>query len=309
METRIDSTRDSAAAPSALGGPSTDPSQEHVARLVVQGTDQPGIVSQITGVLAEFGANIASLDQHTSDPEGGRFFQRTVFSLPHLSTVVDELRTTLDMALECFDLEWRLIEAKKRKRVAVFASKSDHCLLDLLWRQRRGELPVNITMVISNHPDLSDDVRAFGIPYFYVPVERGKREEAEARHLELLRNNVDLVVLARYMQILTEDFIDNVGVPVVNIHHSFLPAFIGAAPYRKAKERGVKLIGATAHYVTKDLDEGPIIAQDVISVTHKESAADLQRRGADVERRVLSTAVGAHCEDRVLRDGDVTVVF
>ncbi|WP_146341963.1 formyltetrahydrofolate deformylase [Nesterenkonia sp. NBAIMH1] len=286
-----------------------DPQQENTARLIVQGTDRPGIVRAITGTLADFGANIASLDQHTSDPEGGRFFQRTLFSLPNLSAVVEDLRTRLGEVLSEFGMEWQLVEAKRLKRVAVFASKSDHCLLDLLWRQRRGELPVIITMVVSNHPDLSDDVRAFGIPYFYVPVEKGRREEAEARHLELLQDNVDLVVLARYMQVLTEDFINRVGVPIINIHHSFLPAFIGAGPYRKAKERGVKLIGATAHYVTKDLDEGPIIAQDVISVTHQETADDLQRRGADVERRVLSTAVEAHCEDRVLRDGNATIVF
>ncbi|WP_258933693.1 formyltetrahydrofolate deformylase [Nesterenkonia pannonica] len=286
-----------------------DPQQENTARLIVQGTDCPGIVRAITGTLADFGANIASLDQHTSDPEGGRFFQRTLFSLPNLSAVVEDLRTRLGEVLNEFGMEWQLVEAKRLKRVAVFASKSDHCLLDLLWRQRRGELPVSITMVVSNHPDLSDDVRAFGIPYFYVPVEKGRREEAEARHLELLQDNVDLVVLARYMQVLTEDFINRVGVPIINIHHSFLPAFIGAGPYRKAKERGVKLIGATAHYVTKDLDEGPIIAQDVISVTHRETADDLQRRGADVERRVLSTAVEAHCEDRVLRDGNATIVF
>lgn len=283
--------------------------QENTARLIVQGTDQPGLVAAITSTLVEFGANIASLDQYTSDPEGGRFFQRTVFTLANLSTVVPELEAALEEKLSGFGLSWRLVEAKKLKRVAVFASKSDHCLLDLLWRQRRGELPVNITMAISNHPDLSDDVRSFGIPYFYVPVEKGRHEEAEVRHLELLKNNVDLVVLARYMQILSEDFINDVGVPVINIHHSFLPAFIGAAPYRKAKERGVKLIGATAHYVTKDLDQGPIIAQDVISVTHKETAEDLQRHGADVERRVLSSAVEAHCEDRVLRDGAATIVF
>jgi len=282
---------------------------DDVARLIVQGTDQPGLVAAITGVLSEAGANIASLDQHTSDPEGGRFFQRTVFTLPNLSVVLPDLRERLGEVLSDFDLTWTLAPANQRKRVAVFSSKSDHCLLDLLWRHRRGELPIDITMVVSNHPDHSDDVRAFGIPFFHVPVEKDRREEAEAKHLELLKGNVDLVVLARYMQIISEDFIDDVGVPIINIHHSFLPAFIGAGPYRKAKERGVKLIGATAHYVTKDLDEGPIIAQDVISVTHEDTAADLQRRGADVERRVLSSAVEAHCEERVLRDGNVTIVF
>ena len=289
--------------------PVPEPGQENVARLVLKGTDQSGIVAATTDALARFGANIVSLDQHTSDPAGGRFFQRTVFTLPNLSAAIEDLRGALGTRLAEFGLEWQLIEARKRKRVAVFVSKSDHCLLDLLWRQRRGELPVNITMVVSNHPDLSEDVRAFGIPYFYIPADRSRRTEAEARQLELVQGNVDLIVLARYMQIITEDFIERAGVPIINIHHSFLPAFIGAGPYRKAKERGVKLIGATAHYVTKDLDEGPIISQDVINVSHRESVADLQRRGADVERRVLSTAVEAHCEDRVIRDGNVTIVF
>jgi len=296
-------------APLGLSGPHIDPARADVARLIVQGTDRPGIVSRITSTLTEIGANIASLDQHTSDPEGGRFFQRTIFTLPHLATQLEELSDRLSDALGGMGMSWQLIEAKKRKRVAVFASKADHCLLDLLWRQRRGELPVIITMVVSNHPDLSDDVRAFGIPFFCVPVQKGRRNEAEARQLELLQNNVDLVVLARYMQVLSEDFINDINVPIINIHHSFLPAFIGAGPYQKAKERGVKLIGATAHYVTKDLDAGPIISQDVISVTHRDSTTDLKRNGADVERRVLSSAVKAHCEDRVLRDGSVTIVF
>lgn len=296
-------------APLHLGANNTDPKLENVARLIVQGTDRPGIVASITQSLSEAGANIASLDQYSSDPEGGRFFQRTVFTTPNLSTKVDALQHRLTQALGPLGMEWQLVEAKRRKRVAVFASKTDHCLLDLLWRQRRGELPVNITMVVSNHPDLSDDVRAFGIPYFHIPVEKENREQAEARHLELLKDNVDLVVLARYMQILTEDFIEEVGVPIINIHHSFLPAFIGAGPYRKAKERGVKLIGATAHYVTKDLDEGPIIEQDVIRVSHADDVAQLTRYGADVERAVLSRAVKAHCEDRVIRDGNATVVF
>ncbi|MCC3266827.1 formyltetrahydrofolate deformylase [Arthrobacter gengyunqii] len=315
MDTSTISSSAAAAAPRL--GPAPVPAEsaasghraDDVARLVVKGTDQSGIVAAITETLAQFDGNIVSLDQHTSDPAGGRFFQRTVFTLPNLSTVLEDLRRALDTRLADFKLDWQLIEAKKRKRTAVFVSKSDHCLLDLLWRQRRGELPMDITMVISNHPDLSEDVRPFGIPYFYIPADRENRAEAEARQLELLRGNVDLVVLARYMQIITEDFIEQAGVPIINIHHSFLPAFIGAAPYRKAKERGVKLIGATAHYVTKDLDEGPIISQDVIHVSHRESAGDLQRRGADVERRVLSHAVQAHCEDRVIRDGNVTIVF
>jgi formyltetrahydrofolate deformylase len=195
------------------------------------------------------------------------------------------------------------------KRVAIFASKSDHCLLDLLWRQRHGELPVTVSMVISNHPDTAEEVRSFGIPFFHVPSAGPDKTAAEAEHLRLLQGNVDFVVLARYMQILSGEFIAGVGVPIINIHHSFLPAFIGAGPYAKAKERGVKLIGATAHYVTEDMDEGPIIEQDVVRVTHAETAADLQRRGADVERMVLSRAVKWHSEDRVIRSGSQAIVF
>ena len=195
------------------------------------------------------------------------------------------------------------------KRVAIMASMADHCLLDLLWRNRRGELDMSVAMVISNHPDLADQVRPFGVPFLHVPATADSRAHAEQRHLELMRGNVDLVVLARYMQIVTPAFLAEVGCPIINIHHSFLPAFLGAAPYRRAKERGVKLVGATAHYVTENLDEGPIIEQDVVRVDHRQGVQDLVRLGADVERLVLSRAVLWHCEDRIIRYGNQTVVF
>ncbi|WP_169989038.1 formyltetrahydrofolate deformylase [Microbispora sp. H10836] len=279
-------------------------------RLIVQGEDRPGIVSAVSSALTSVGANIVSLDQYSSDPGGGRFFQRTVFHLVDLSNRLQELGKILDARLgEELGLTWRLVEARKPKRVGILASKADHCLLDLLWRQRRGEIPMTVPMVISNHPDLGDDVRQFGIPFIHVPVTKDTKAEAEKEHLNLLKGNVDVVVLARYMQILSGDFLDEIGVPVINIHHSFLPAFIGAGPYQKAKERGVKLVGATAHYVTEDLDEGPIIEQDVVRVSHEHTTADLQRRGADVERQVLSRAVAWHCEDRIIRDGNTTVIF
>ncbi len=282
---------------------------QNYGRLIVWGADRSGIVVNVSAVLAEHGANIISLDQSSSDPEGGRFFQRTVFHLPELSARLDELERALTVKLGELGLEFRLVEAKRRKRVAVFVSKADHCLLDLLWRQRRGELPVTVSMVVSNHSDLGDEVRQFGIPFHHVPVDKGGKAAAERKQLDLLGGNVDLLVLARYMQIVSGDFLDELGVPVINIHHSFLPAFTGAGPYQRAKERGVKLVGATAHYVTEDLDEGPIIEQDVIRVSHRESVRDLQRKGADVERLVLSRAVSWHCEDRVIRDGNTTVVF
>ena len=206
-------------------------------------------------------------------------------------------------------MDFRLTEAAKPKRVAILASKEDHCLLDLLWRNRRGELDMSVSMVISNHPDLADQVRPFGVPFLHVPSTKDIRAEAEQRLLDLLRGNVDLVVLARYMQILTPQFLSNVGCPLINIHHSFLPAFIGAAPYRRAKERGVKLVGATAHYVTEELDDGPIIEQDVVRVDHRHAVEDLMRLGADVERVVLSRAVLWHCQDRIIRYGNQTVIF
>ena len=278
--------------------------------LLVEGEDRPGLVRAISSALSENGANIVSLDQYTDDPEGGHFFQRTVFHLDDFAAVRPAIEESLEAALgNGLDLTWTLTDRSAPKRVAILASTSDHCLLDLLWRQRRGEIPMTVPMVISNHTVVADDVRSFGIPFVHVPSQGPDKSAAEERILELLVGNVDVVVLARYMQILSEDFLERIGVPVINIHHSFLPAFIGAAPYRKAKERGVKLIGATAHYVTGDLDEGPIIEQDVVRVTHADTAADLQRRGADVERAVLARAVAWHCQDRVIRNGRETVVF
>ncbi|MFV0373670.1 formyltetrahydrofolate deformylase [Microbacterium sp.] len=277
--------------------------------LLVEGTDRPGLVHAITGVLTRHGANIVSLDQHNDGIEGGSFFQRAVFRIDGFvaerPAIEADLESTLGTGL---GLTWRLAD-RTPKRVAILASTSDHCLLDLLWRQRRGEIAMTVPMVISNHTAVADDVRSFGIPFLHVPSQGPDKSAAEARIIELLRGNVDLVVLARYMQILSSGFLAEIGVPVINIHHSFLPAFIGAAPYRKAKERGVKLIGATAHYVTEDLDEGPIIEQDVARAGHADDAAELQRRGANVERGVLARAVMWHCQDRVIRHGRETIVF
>jgi formyltetrahydrofolate deformylase len=261
-------------------------------------------------LLAEFGANIVSLDQYSSDPQGGEFYQRTEFQLEDFPAVREQLEAAIQSRIGVpYGAEWSLSGAAYRKRVAILVSRTDHCLLDLLWRHRRGELPVDVAMVISNHPDLAEEVRRFGVPYFYVPVNDGDKQAAEQEHLRLLEGNVDFIVLARYMQIISGDFLRGDGVPIINIHHSFLPAFIGAGPYQKAKDRGVKLIGATAHYVTEDLDEGPIIEQDVVRVSHADSTQDLMRRGADVERLVLARAVAWHAEDRVLRSGNSTIVF
>jgi formyltetrahydrofolate deformylase len=241
---------------------------------------------------------------------GGRFFQRLVFHLPGLTEALPELeRAFAEEIAGRFDITFRLRDVSVPPRVVLFVSRYDHCLLDLLWRWRRGELPIDVVQVVSNHPDLEADVADFGVPYEHIPVTRATKPEAEQRQLDLLAGRADLVVLARYMQILSGDFLDRAGIPVINIHHSFLPAFAGAGPYERAKERGVKLIGATAHYATVDLDEGPIIEQDVIRVSHRHSAADLVRLGADIERTVLARAVTWHCEDRVLVNGRTTIVF
>ena len=277
--------------------------------LIVHGPDQPGLVTAVAGLISRNKGNIVSLDQYSDDANGGAFFQRVVFHRPGLNVALPELEAELEKILKPYKMSWRLTDQSIPKRMAILASTSDHCLLELSWRHRRGELPVTIPMVISNHTNTADDVRSFGVPFFHVPPQGADKMVAEERILELLRGNVDFVVLARYMQILSEAFIERLNVPVINIHHSFLPAFIGAGPYKKAKERGVKLIGATSHYVTADLDEGPIIEQDVVRVTHADSAADLQRRGADVERAVLARAAIWHAEDRVIRHGNHTIVF
>jgi formyltetrahydrofolate deformylase len=279
-------------------------------RLLLTCPDQPGIVAAVSAFMTRAGANIVSLDQHSTAAEDGTFLQRTIFHLPGLTAARDGLaeRFAREVA-EPLGIDFRLTEASRPKRVAVLASREDHCLLDLLWRNRRGELDMSVAFVIANHADLAEQVRPFGVPFIHVPAHKDIRADAESRMLDLLRGNVDLVVLARYMQVLTPEFLAEVGCPVINIHHSFLPAFIGAAPYRRARERGVKLVGATAHYVTENLDEGPIIEQDVVRVDHRHDVADLVRLGADVERAVLSRAVLWHCEDRIIQYGNQTVVF
>lgn len=281
-----------------------------IGRLLLRCGDQPGLVAAVSAFLTGAGANIVSLDQHATEQSGGMFMQRTIFHLPGLTAARDRLEHDFGTQVATpFEMDFRLTEAAKPKRVAIMASKDDHCLLDLLWRNRRGELDMSVVMVISNHPDLADQVRPFGVPFLHVPATKDIRAEAEERELELLRGNVDLVVLARYMQILSPGFIADVGCPLINIHHSFLPSFVGASPYRRAKERGVKLVGATAHYVTEHLDEGPIIEQDVVRVDHRHGVSDLVRLGADVERAVLSRAVLWHCEDRIIRFENQTIVF
>ena len=281
-----------------------------IGRLLVSCPDRPGIIAAVSRFLHEHGANIIESDQYSTDPEGGAFFLRTVFHRAGLAALRDDLERRFAAEVgRPFGMRWSFAEAGLPRRAALMVSRHDHCLLDLLWRARRDELDLDIGLVISNHAELADDVRAFGVPFVHIPVTPDTKAEAERRQIELLAGNFDLVVLARYMQILSAAFLETVGAPVINIHHSFLPAFAGAGPYRQARDRGVKLIGATAHYATEVLDEGPIIEQDVIRVSHRMSADELERRGADVERTVLARAVQWHCEDRVVRDGERTVVF
>jgi formyltetrahydrofolate deformylase len=280
-----------------------------VARLIVSCPDRHGIIAALSACLAESGANIVSSAQHSTDPEGGNFFLRMELHLEGLARHRHELEDRLAAVAGRFEMSWRVSAASDRTRLALFVSRHDHCLVDLLWRWRRDELDVDIVAVVSNHRDLEQEVTAFGVRYHHVPVSTDTKPESEQRALDLLSGNVDLIVLARYMQVLSDDFLRRVGVPVINIHHSFLPAFAGADPYGRAHERGVKLIGATAHYATRDLDEGPIIEQDVSRVSHSHDAEELVRIGRDIERVVLARAVQWHVDDRVLVHGNRTIVF
>jgi formyltetrahydrofolate deformylase len=275
-------------------------------RLLLACPDRPGLIAAVSGFLAEAGLNIVDADQHSSDE--GRFFMRMAFdAVPEADRADVYGRFERELATG-FEMEFRFAESSERKRVAIMASREDHCLSDLLWRWRSGELGADVVAVVSNHAEHAGQVESLGLPFHHVPVEAGRKQEAEERTLDLL-GELDLLVLARYMQVLSAGFLERLGAPAINIHHSFLPAFVGADPYRRAHERGVKLIGATAHYVTEELDAGPIIDQDVTRVSHRDETEDMVRIGRDIERLVLSRAVKAHLDDRVLPDGARTIVF
>ena len=281
-----------------------------IARLLITCPDQPGIVSAVTTFFYNHGANITMLDQHSTDPEGGTFFMRVEFQTPHLDVDRKVLEEAFAKAVASrFQMNWIISYASDVKNMVVMVSSYDHALLEILWRNQRGELPANITMVISNHPDLEKAVSNFDIPFHHVPVSKNNKQEAEATILSLIEGKADLIVLARYMQILSDEFVAHYPDRIINIHHSFLPAFIGANPYRKACERGVKLIGATAHYVTADLDEGPIIEQEVTRVSHRYDAEEMREAGMSVERTALARAVKWHLEDRIIVQNNRTIVF
>ncbi|MEI4274070.1 formyltetrahydrofolate deformylase [Klenkia sp. LSe6-5] len=283
-------------------------SLSNAGRLVVRCPDRPGIVAVLSRLMADAGANITDSQQHSSDPSGGTFTLRLEFVLDDLAARRVELETQLAELAAEWGMTWRLVLADHRPRLAVFVSKTDHVLQELLYRVSAGDLRAEIAVVISNHPDLEPVAAAHGIPFHHVPVTPGTKAEAEARALELV-GDCDLVVLARYMQIVSPGFCARFPERLINIHHSFLPAFVGANPYQAAADRGVKLIGATAHYVTAELDAGPIIEQEVARIDHRATVEDMRRVGRYVERQVLAQAVTWHVEDRVIVDGAKTIVF
>jgi formyltetrahydrofolate deformylase len=281
------------------------------ARLLITCSDKPGIVSAVSGFFYHHGANITALDQHSTEPEGGTYFMRLEFQTPHLDISREVLAQAFsDAVAKRYQMDWSISYAADLKKVAILVSKYDHAMLELLWRWSRGALPCEVVAVISNHEDLKTDVEAFGVPFHVVPVNKENKAKAEAETQSLLADaGVDLVVLARYMQILGSDFVAKWPHQIINIHHSFLPAFVGANPYQQASDKGVKLIGATAHYVTADLDQGPIIEQDVDRVSHRDGVEVLRDLGQDVERNVLARAVKWHLEDRIIVHGNKTIVF
>jgi formyltetrahydrofolate deformylase len=280
-----------------------------VATLLVSCPDRKGIVASLAQVLYGHGANILDADQHT-DPVAQMFFQRIRFDLSTLTTDKVSLAGGVREVAARFGMDWRISYGDGGRRVAIFVSKYDHCLYDLLLRHRGGELRCDVAMVVSNHPDLAPVARHFDVPFHHVPVTAAAKDDAERAALALCAEaKVDLIVLARYMQILSPAFVAAYPARIINIHHSFLPAFVGANPYRQAYERGVKLVGATSHYVTEQLDEGPIIEQAVQRCSHRDGVDDLQRKGRDLEKRVLASAVRWHLEDRILVYAGKTVVF
>jgi formyltetrahydrofolate deformylase len=281
----------------------------NLATLLVSCPDKKGIVAALAQLLYGHGANIVDADQHT-DTLAGQFFQRIVFDMTEIHTDQVTIERAIHEVAARLGMTYRIAYAERRKNVAIFVSRQGHCLHDLLWRHRIGELPCAIRAVISNHAELEDVAVQFGVPFHHVPVESGAKTRAEEVHKVLLQSyEVDLVVFARYMQIASGELTRRYADRIINIHHSFLPAFVGQKPYHQAHERGVKLIGATAHYATAELDEGPIIDQDVARISHRDAVDDLIRKGRDLEKVVLARAVRLHLQDRVLVYGNKTVVF
>jgi formyltetrahydrofolate deformylase len=279
--------------------------------LLISARDRAGIIAGVSNLLFTNGCNITDSDQHT-DPDDGHFFWRIAFESERMA--VDELRPALGEAIARLfpdiGMNWGLFDTARRERIVIMVSKFHHCMIDLLSRHHAGELDAEVAAVISNHPDLGPLVKPFGVPFEVIPVTRETKSEAERNLLARAHAlDTDTIVLARYMQVLSADFLHAWGKPIINIHHSFLPAFVGARPHKQAHDRGVKLIGATGHYVTEELDAGPIIAQATTAVTHRDSVAELARKGKDLEVMVLAKAVRAHLQKRILTHNNRTIVF
>ncbi|API93384.1 formyltetrahydrofolate deformylase [Virgibacillus pantothenticus] len=280
------------------------------ARLLIKCPDQPGIVAAVSDFLYRHDANIITSDQYTLDPDGGQFFMRVEFYCPQLLEKAEVLEEAFQSIGEKFAMEWQLLYVSQLKNMAIFVSNEPHCLMELLWEYQSGDLMAHIALVISNHETARETVESLGIPFYYIPANKDIRKQVEEKQLQLLNEHqVDVIVLARYMQILTSDFVKNYEHQIINIHHSFLPAFVGAKPYERAYKRGVKMIGATSHYVTNDLDEGPIIEQDIGRVDHRDNSAKMKKIGQAIERVVLSRAVKWHLEDRIIVHENKTIVF
>ncbi|BAZ80441.1 MAG: formyltetrahydrofolate deformylase [Sphaerospermopsis kisseleviana] len=278
------------------------------ATLLISCPDQKGLVAKFANFIYANGGNIIDADQHT-DFEAGLFLTRIEWLLDGFNLPRDLIGAAFNAIAQPLGAKWELHFSDTVPRIAIWVSRQDHCLLDLIWRQKAQEFNADIPLIISNHPHLQEVAAQFGIDYHHIPITKDNKQEQEIKQLELLRHyNIDLVVLAKYMQIITDNFIQQFP-QIINIHHSFLPAFIGANPYHRAFERGVKIIGATAHYATVDLDCGPIIEQDVVRVSHRDNVDDLIRKGKDLERIVLARGVRSHLQNRVLVYGNKTVVF
>lgn len=277
--------------------------------LLLSCPDRTGLVSRISHFIFERGGNILDLDEHV-DPIEKKFSLRVAWDMSGFSISPEALSEAFTPLAKEFDANWEIRYTEHKQRIAVFVSKYDHCLQELLWRHSLGEFDAEIPLIVSNHEELEPLAKHYSVPYFVFPITRENKEEQEKAELQLLKDhNIDTVVLARYMQILSPKFVSAYPNQIINIHHSFLPAFMGGNPYKQAYERGVKIIGATSHYVTEELDEGPIIEQDIIRISHRDSVKDLIRKGRDLERLVLARAIHHHTEHRVLVSGKKTIIF
>ena len=283
---------------------------ENQGRLLVKCPDKPGIVSVLSTFLHNHDSNIIESSQYSSNSGDGMFFIRIQFHAENLLEKSAQLEKDFSGIADNHSMDYHFTYGNERQRSAIFVSKEPHCLMELLWEWQNGDLDTDIVVVISNHEEARHMVESLGIPFHYIPANKDIRKQVEAEQIRLMEEyDVDLLILARYMQILTPEFVSHFESRIINIHHSFLPAFIGAGPYERAYARGVKLIGATSHYVTNDLDEGPIIEQDVERVDHRDDVIDLKKIGRQIERRVLVKAVKWHLENRIIVEGNKTIVF